>query len=194
MKITKFKIAILFIIILTVMIIVTIVSPGKTFTSNTTEIIDSSILNEFSNNDIIEQTFISNDNYKFVGIQIATYATFVKDGELIITIENDSGKRKKYNVKADSIIDNEMYYFKYNLKKQKKYKIIIDGEKLSGPLTFLTTQKGLPNYELKVNDKKIDSNLILAFIKNKKDYFNIWYYLLAISVLSTYAIMVKESK
>ena len=163
MKITKFKIAILFIIILTVMIIVTIVSPGKTFTSNTTEIIDSSILNEFSNNDIIEQTFISNDNYKFVGIQIATYATFVKDGELIITIENDSGKRKKYNVKADSIIDNEMYYFKYNLKKQKKYKIIIDGEKLSGPLTFLTTQKGLPNYELKVNDKKIDSNLILAF-------------------------------
>lgn len=194
MKINRFKITIFIIMVLIIMCIVTIVSPGKTYTSDTTEIINSSNTNEFNNKDIIEQTFISKGNYKFVGIQIATYATYIKKGKLVVYIENQKGKQKKYTIKANSIIDNQTYYLKYKLRKNQKYKIIIDGEKLSSPITFLTTQKEMPDYELKINNKKMDSNLILSFIKNRKDYFSIWYYLLAISVLSSYAIMVKESK
>ena len=176
------------------MILVTVIFPGKNYTSKTIEIIDSANVNEFYNEDIIEQTFISDDNYKSIGIQIATYASYVKDGELIVSIENEKGKIKKYSIKARTIIDNQIYYLKYKVKKNHKYKIIIDGENLSSPITFLTTQAEIPGYELIINNTKSNSNLILAFIKNRKDYFNTWYYLLIISILSSYAILIKENR
>ena len=193
MKITKYNITLIMIIILIIVSVLMVLFPKKTYTSEAFEIVNRDTVKEFYNDDLIEQEFISKNNYKSVGIQIATYATLVKNGQLIVIIENERGQQKKYTINTDSIIDNQFYYLKYNLRKNKHYKLIIDGEKLSTPVTFLTTQKQIEGAKLTINGKEKKSSLILAFIKTKKNYFSIWYCLLAISILTTYLFLVKET-
>ena len=110
MKITKYNLTLITIIILIIVSVLMLLFPKKTYTSEAFEIVDRDTVKEFYNDDLIEQEFISKNNYKSVGIQIATYATLVKNGQLIVIIENEKGQQKKYTINTDSIIDNQFYY------------------------------------------------------------------------------------
>ena len=194
MKITKYSITILLIIILVIVSIIILVMPGKTYKADTYETIDLEYLDKFSNNNSLEQSFVSKDNYSYIGFPIATYNTLIKEGILKVSIINESGKEKKYSVNVDSVLDAQDHYFKYNLKKNKKYTIIVTSENLSSPVTFAVTNADIKNTKLVVDGKQINKTLVLSFMKSKKNYFSIWYCLLIISVLSSYAILIKENK
>ena len=194
MKITKYNITILLIIILVIMSIGILIAPSKTYKAHTYEVLDLEYLDKFSNNDYFEQSFISDDNYNYFGIPIATYNTLIEKGRLNVSIINENGKEKKYTIDVTSVLDTQEYYLKYNLKKNRKYTIRVTSEDLSSPVSFTITNANIKNTELVVNGEQIDKTIVLSFMKSKKNYFNIWYYLLIISVLSSYAIMIKENK
>ena len=194
MKITRYNFVIALIILFIIVSFSIIILPSKTYEQDTYEIINKSIIEDFSTSDYLEEEFVSKDNYNYVGIQVATYSTLVRKGKMIVTIINQNGKEKKYVIKVNSIIDNQEHYFKYKLKKNKKYKIRIENKNLSSPVTIITTDAKIKDAELSINGSSSDKNLVLSFIKSKKNYYNIWYCLLIIAVLSSYAIMIKENK
>lgn len=194
MKLTKYNITITAIIILILLSIAIVIFPGKTYKSNSFEILDQEILDELKDNDHLEQSFISDDNYNFVGIPIATYSKLIKKGKIIVTISNEKGKTKKYIINSDTLLDCKPYFFKYNLRKNKAYKINVIIDKLSSPITLQVTNAKIDDATLIINNEKSDKNITLYFLKAKKDYYAIWYCLLIISILSCYAIMIKENK
>ncbi|MCI8547654.1 MAG: hypothetical protein HFJ38_02055 [Bacilli bacterium] len=188
----RYKICIIILFILSIIILYTLLFPSKQFSSYTYETINKSTIDEIRNKDLVEQSFQAEDNYITVGLPIANYGQIIKKGKIIVTITDEQGKKKKYNIKATNIIDNEYYYLNYRFKKNKNYKITIQVKDLKSPITFLTTEKEIKGTNLRVNKKERKENIILSFMYSKKNYFNIWYCLFIISILLCYMTLIKE--
>lgn len=194
MNINKKKICLTILVILFLIIVYTLLFPQVVSNSTSFEVKDRSTLDELKNNDNITQTFVSNGDYTHFGISLATYGQIYQKGKLIIKITNEKGKTKKFNLKMSSIADNSTCYFKYKLKKGKKYTLNINIKKSDVPITVYTTKAKIKDSSLTVNDKSLKQNIILSFMYPKKDYFLIWYSILGMACVSCYLTLIMEDK
>ena len=94
----RYKICIIILFILSIIILYTLLFPSKQFSSYTYETINKSTIDEIRNKDLVEQSFQAEDNYITVGLPIANYGQIIKKGKIIVTITDEQGKKKKYNI------------------------------------------------------------------------------------------------
>lgn len=194
MNIKDHKICLAIIILLVIVIIITLIMPAKQLSTDTYETLDQWILGELTEEDEVIQTFRPKKNYQRMGLPFATYSQIIEKGNVIVTITNDKGKEKKVKIKASSIIDNEYYYIKYNLKKNRDYEVKITFENLDKPITLKATKKEIKNTTLQVNDEEQEGNIILSLMYSENNYFNIWYSIFGITITSSYIALAKERK
>ena len=69
------------------------------------------------------------------------------------------------------------------MKKGKKYKMVIQVENASFPITIYTTNANISSANLIIDNKSRKDNIALSFMYKRKDYFNIWYLLLVIVLI-----------
>lgn len=194
MNIKDHKICLAIIILLVIVIIITLIMPAKQLSTDTYETLDQWILGELTEEDEVIQTFRPKKNYQRMGLPFATYSQIIEKGNVIVTITNDKGKEKKVKIKASSIIDNEYYYIKYNLKKNRDYEVKITFENLDKPITLKATKKEIENTTLQVNGEQQEGNIILSLMYSENNYFNIWYSIFGITITSSYIALAKERK
>ncbi len=131
-------------------------------------------------NDSISQEFVSQDNYKYIGLYYANYGKILKKGYINVIIENENGKKKIRKIRVNSILDNSVLYIKCNLKKGEKYILTIQNKNKSD-ITFYTTETKIESTKI-INYDLDDKILIMSFIKEKNKYKSLWYYLMILSI------------
>ena len=181
---------ILIIVILIIFMIVSIVFPAtkpvtKGFSGN-------EIMDELKDGDVIEEEFIAKSNYKKLGIPFANYGKVIDKGWFDVIITNSKTKEKKYKIKLGNIVDNEDYYIKHKLRKNRKYKIYIKLNKPKYPVTLYLTKKDKESIT-KYNGNKLDDKIRLSFMKYTKDYSSIWNCVFIISIVVLYTILIRNS-
>ncbi len=187
---TKIKVSLILIIILVLLIVFSLIIPVKTYSMTTSGDDKQKVVGELFNNDRITQNFSLHENSSFIGFRFATYGRNFTKGKIVVTISNGK-KSKKYKIKADKLVDNEMYFLKYNFKKNKKYKIDILIKNTNYPITLYVTYK-MSNTSMYLNDKEQDNSLYFAMVYKKSNYFYIWYYSFGIFVLLLYVFLLKN--
>ena len=186
----KQLIARIVIVILVLLIITSIIFPSSKAVTNNFSGLD--IIGELKNGDVLEEEFTSKSNYNKIGIPFANYGMVIDKGKVEVTIENSKGKKKKYNIKLSSIVDNQYYYLPYKLKKNQKYKITVMVVKPEYPITIYMTKKDKKSIT-KFNGDLCDDNIRLGFMYNEDDYFNIWNYVFILSLVILYSVLIKNS-
>ena len=186
----KQLIARIVIVILVLLIITSIIFPSSKAVTNNFSGLD--IIGELKNGDVLEEEFTSKSNYNKIGIPFANYGMVIDKGKVEVTIENSKGKKKKYNIKLSSIVDNQYYYLTYKLKKNQKYKITVMVVKPEYPITIYMTKKDKKSIT-KFNGDLCDDNIRLGFMYNEDDYFNIWNYVFILSLVILYSVLIKNS-
>lgn len=194
MKNLMYRIFLILIIVFTILLLFSIFNPSKKPSSSTYEVINQDNTSEIKDGDLLKQTFISEKDYYAVGLPIATYNKVLENGTIKIIIYDQKLKKTTFKIKASSIVDNQVYYIKYNFKKDNTYKIEITTSNLSSPITFSTTRKKIENAKLIKNNIQREDNIILSFLYKKDNYLNAWYYLFGISIILFLMIMMESGK
>ena len=193
-KINHRQIVYILLIVICIYTVFSLLFPKQSYVSKTNEIKSLDILGEVENNDVIEQTFISDDDYLKFGIYLATYTEILREGNLIIKITDEDNKTEEIKVMISRINNDSYYYIDYKLEKNKKYDIAITMENSTKPITLYTTKQQTKDAELKYNGEPQDSMLVLSFMYEEDYYFNIWYCLMASALILAYLVMTKPSK
>ena len=122
----------------------------------------------------------------------ADYGKLIKKGNILISITNDKNKIKKIKVKAKSLFDNDTFYVKYKLKKNKKYIINIQNNTKSD-ITFYTTEANIKNARL-LDGKNSNKTLVLSFKKNVRNYKLLWYYFMILCFFLSISVLYNGGK
>ncbi len=191
---TSIKICYILIFILIIGCILTLFFPKTQYTTKSFEVENPSIMGELKNGDILEQQFVSDGNYEKIGFSLATYSQLMNNGNLDIEIINQDESSSHKKIKLYNVIDNTRYYVNYKFKKNKIYRIKITVKNIQSPITLYTTMTKMENTYLKYNNYDRNDNLQLSFMSKKNNYFNIWYYLVAIVLLLCYIVLMKDKE
>ena len=187
---TKIKFSLIIIIILVGLILFSLIRPVKTYSMTTSGDDKQKVVGELSNNDRITQDFTLKENSSSIGFRFATYGRDITKGKILVTISNGK-KSKKYKIKANKLVDNEMYFLKYKFKRNKKYTVDIIIKNTNYPVTLYITDT-MNNTSMYLNDKEQDNSLYFGTVYKKSNYFYIWYYSLGIIVLLLYVTLLKN--
>ena len=184
------KIIFMFLIFFLILILL-IIFPYKTEKISTYKLYNKEPYKALKYKDTITQEFISDDNYNAVGLLYADYGKLIKKGNIIITITNENNKTKKFKLKARSLFDNNIFYVKYRVHKNKKYVITVQNNTKSD-ITFYTTEANIGSARLlDGNDNNNNNNkvLVLSFKKNTRNYKLLWYYSMGLCIFLSVCVL-----
>lgn len=193
-KKVKLRVSYSIIIGLMIMIIITLFFPSQTPSTKTFKQKDISPIGEIKNNDVLEQKFVCEKDYHKVGILFANYNKIIDKGNLVIKVIDSNKKVQKQEVKLSSIIDNSYLYIAYPFKKGERYLVQLTVKDATDFITLYTTKAEIKNASLSYNGENQENNMALSFMSMKNNYFNIWYYLFGMSIMSCYVILIKYNR
>lgn len=195
MKKVNIRIIIYIFLVITIIYgVISIIYPQKVYASKTLTSSSAAIVNEINNNDVIEQTFISDGNYEKFGIYFGTYETIFKKGKLILTITDENDKEETIELKLSKLSDNNYYYFDYSLKKDKEYMISLTIKNSNDPISVYALDEKPRNSTLTFNGESQDNIVALSFMYGEKSYFNVWYSLMGIVLLTGCLVMTTPNR
>lgn len=174
--------------------IISLIVPQKVYSSKTLTSSSAAIVNEVNNNDVIKQNFISDGNYEKIGIYLGTYETIFKKGKIILTITDENNKEKTIEEKLLNISDNNYHYFNYQLEKGKEYTMSISIKNSDSPISVYSLEETEEEKQLTFNGKVRQSSIALSFMYAEKSYFNVWYSLMGLVLLTGCLVMINPNK
>ncbi|MBQ3469151.1 MAG: hypothetical protein IJH18_03785 [Bacilli bacterium] len=189
MKISSKKVMLGIAALLVLLIAVTLFFPPSKLAMDSVG--GNDIIGSLKDGDVLEEEFITKRGYSSLGIPFANYSQLIDKGYVLVTIKQDRYRPKKYKVKLANIMDNEYYFFKYRFRKNKKYTLTIEIKDANYPMAIYKTNKA-KNAALKINGISSKDSIRLAFLYKDKDYFNIWYYVVLLSIVSLCFVMFKD--
>ena len=120
---------------------------------------------------------------------------YINKGYVYVYLMKNDKVIKKYKLSANKICDDnyyyKYYYFKYRLKKNTKYTIVIKSNKLSSDILIGKTVKKNSSYYVNSNAKK--GSLALSFVKSSVNVFGIWSVCL-IALVILIIVFIKDKK
>ena len=121
------------------------------------------VLGIIKKDDDIIQNFKTKKQYNCLGFRFANYQTFIKKGNILITIINNSNK-KEYVIKEKlkNLTDNGVFYINYNIKKNNEYSIKIKNDS-NYNITIYTTYDDDNNTKLYLNNELMEEDLMLYY-------------------------------
>ncbi len=190
-KTDTIKLLILFFTLITLLFL--IISP-KTYSADTLEVKNLKGI-ELNNNTTIIQKINTKKDYSHVGFLASSNNNYIDNGILNVSIIYNGKVKKSVKLFANEICDDnyyyKYYYIKYNFKKNRNYTIKITAQKLSDPVFIGKTNYKNNGFSLQKNDNLQKGNVALSFMYQKNDMFYIWYYLMIVSLLIMFLIMIK---
>lgn len=181
----KKKIFVAYNLMILILTIIFIVLPSIVIKVDSIKIDNQKPLEPFNDETVIEQRFISDDNYDSFAVFFATYNYIFKNGNITIDLlETGSNKHCKRNIYATSLTDTGPTTIECELKKNKEYSLKINTRGIPNyhKITLYTTSYDDDNYELLVDDTIQEENLVIYYYKNVPSYTNLFYIFLLITI------------
>ena len=192
--INKFNILWFLIIVFALCLILSFFVRPKTYSQKTIEVKSLKGL-VLDNDTTIIQNFKTDDNYSSIGFLASSNSNYINTGYINISIINDGKVKRKVKMSANEICDDnyyyKYYYVKYYFKKDQVYTLKITGSNLSDNILIGRTSYKSDELSLYKDDSLQKGNMAISFLQKNNDIFYIWYYLMIISLLIIYIMVLR---
>ena len=185
----QITIATALIIFCVIMAVVCLLNPGTKEVSVTSPVENMKPLDAITPKEHVVQKFTSDGDYTKFGLYYANFSNYIQGGNLYISIENSQGETTNFSYNIGGIFDNSFLYINYPLKKNETYTVTIHISDDAEGITFFTTTTNNYNAVLKINKQTVNSSIIMVFNNSVRDAFAMWYYIMAIALISCYIVL-----
>lgn len=148
---------------------------------------------EITDGMIVEQNFTVDRDYSFFGLYFPNYLNFFNEGTLHIALTDSQKQVNEFEYNASQMLNESYFYIHSSLRADEDYslKIWVDDIPKEKVFTFSTIKIDDETSEepMVIDGKAYNESLLMTFVYEKKDYFIIWYFVIAIILMLIYMIL-----